>query len=140
MVVKTVVHFEIPANDVERQKQFYSECFGWKFQQAKIPGMEYWMISTGPRNSSVGGGMYKKMAPNEMPRNYVNVGDIDSAIQTFRNAGGSEIMGKQEVPGMGWTFIGSDPEGNAVGIWQSVAKRPAARKSKKSGSKKAKRR
>ena len=138
MVVKTVVHFEIPANDVEKQRQFYSECFGWKFEQAKMPGMEYWMISTGPRNKSVGGGMYKKMAPTEAPRNYVSVDDIDAAIQTFKNAGGSEIMGKQEVPGMGWTFIGADPEGNSVGIWQSMAKRPV-RKSK-AGSKKAKRR
>ena len=130
MVVKTVVHFEIPANDVERQKEFYAQCFGWKFEQAKIPGMEYWMISTGPKAKSVGGGMYKKMVPNESPRNYINVDNIDAAIQTFRNAGGSEVISKQEVPGMGWSFVGADPEGNAIALWQMM-KMPAARKPKK---------
>jgi len=41
----TVVHFEIPADDVERAKKFYSTLFGWKIE--KPPGeMDYWMIST----------------------------------------------------------------------------------------------
>ena len=138
MVVKTIVHFEIPANDVEKQREFYSKCFGWKFEQAKIPNFEYWMISTGPRNKSVGGGMYKKMSPNETPRNYVNVDDLDSAIVTFKNAGGSEIVGKQEVPGMGWSFIGADPEGNMIAMWQAMKKTPA-RRTKKATKKKSRR-
>jgi predicted enzyme related to lactoylglutathione lyase len=25
-----IVHFEIPADDVERAKKFYSDLFGWK--------------------------------------------------------------------------------------------------------------
>lgn len=131
MVVKTVVHFEIPANDVEKQKEFYSKCFGWKFKDAKMPGFEYWLISTGPQGKSVGGGMYKRMAPNEAPRNYINVDKIDSAIETFKAAGGTEVVGKNEVPGMGWSFIGADPEGNMIALWQSMVKRPAKPTSKK---------
>src|SRR5438105_8208721 len=139
MVVKTIVHFEIPANDLEKQKEFYSKCFGWKFQEAKMPGMEYWLISTGPRNKSVGGGMYKKMAPNETPRNYVNVDNLDSAIETFKSAGGSEIVGRQEVPGMGWSFIGADPEGNMLALWQTMMKRKARRSAKKTKKSKSRR-
>jgi predicted enzyme related to lactoylglutathione lyase len=139
MAVKTIVHFEIPANDVEKLRDFYSKCFGWKFQQAKVPGMEYWMISTGPRGKSVGGGMYKKMSPNETPRNYVNVDNIDSAISTFKAAGGTEVIGKQEVPAMGWSFIGADPEGNMIALWQLMKKRATRRTAKKAKKQKSRR-
>jgi hypothetical protein len=32
----TIVHFEIPADDVERSKKFYNDLFGWKIE--KWPG------------------------------------------------------------------------------------------------------
>lgn len=142
MVVKTVTHFEIPAGDVERLSKFYSDVFGWKFQ--KMPatgdgGMDYWMISTGPRNKSIGGGMYKKMGvPNEGPRNYIAVDEIDGAIATFKSAGGSELLGKQEVPGFGWSYMGIDPEGNVVGLFQGTQRPP--RRAKRAAKKKTARR
>ena len=32
----TIVHFEIPADNVEKLQKFYSELFGWKIE--KMPG------------------------------------------------------------------------------------------------------
>jgi uncharacterized protein len=29
----TIVHFEIPADDVDRAKKFYSDLFGWKMEK-----------------------------------------------------------------------------------------------------------
>jgi uncharacterized protein len=139
MVIKTITHFEIPANDIERLKNFYAECFGWKFQDAGMPGMEYWMISTGPRGKSVGGGLMKRMGPSDTPRNYVMVDDIDSAIETFKRAGGTELMSKQEVPKMGWSYMGADPEGNAIGFFQAMMPARRAVKKSKSKSKKSRR-
>ncbi len=128
MVVKSIVHFEIPANDVESLSRFYSDVFGWKF--AKSPpmgeGPDYWLISTGPRGKSVGGGMYKKTGPQEGPRNYIAVDEIDSAIEKFKGSGGRELVGKQEIPGFGLSFMGFDPEGNVVGLFQGTS-RPARR-------------
>src|SRR5438309_4432241 len=131
MVTKTIVHFEIPANEVERLSGFYRTVFGWKFEKAKMPGFDYWLISTGPRGKSVGGGMYKKEGQDEKPRNFIGVENIDAAIQEFKGAGGTEVVGKAEVPGQGWTFIGADPEGNMIALWQQVAQRPAQRAAKK---------
>jgi len=31
------MHFEIPANSVEKLKRFYEEVFGWKIVQASGP-------------------------------------------------------------------------------------------------------
>jgi predicted enzyme related to lactoylglutathione lyase len=85
MVVKSIVHFEIPASDTERLKRFYGECFGWKFEDAKMPGMQYWMISTGPRGKSIGGGMFTKMSESDRPRNYIGVDKIDEAHNEIQN-------------------------------------------------------
>ena len=47
MADHTIVHFEIPADDVERLRRFYSNLFGWKIE--KTPGpVDYWMIETVP--------------------------------------------------------------------------------------------
>lgn len=54
----TVVHFEIPSDNLERTKKFYTELFGWKME--KMPGTgqrEYWTFYTtsndkGGRNNS----------------------------------------------------------------------------------------
>jgi uncharacterized protein len=131
MATRTIVHFEIPANDVARLRDFYADCFGWTFEDSKVPGMEYWRISTGPEGKSVGGGMYKRMGPDDRPRNFIGVDAIDEAIARFKAAGGSQIVEKMEVPGMGWSFIGADPEGNVIALWEAKAMprpRPARRK------------
>ena len=47
MVDHTIIHFEIPADDVEKLRKFYSKLFGWKIE--KTPGpMDYYMIQTVP--------------------------------------------------------------------------------------------
>ena len=122
MVVRTVVHFEIPADEVESLSRFYTDVFGWKFSKSPMPEMEYWLISTGPTGKSVPGGMYKKMHSSDGPRNFIQVDKIDDVIVAFKNAGGKELMGKQEVPNVGFTYIGTDPEGNVVGLHEPSRK------------------
>lgn len=130
-VTKTIVHFEIPANDPENLSKFYSEVFGWKFEKSPMEEMDYWLITTGPRGKSVGGGMYKKTASSEGPRNYIGVDKIDKHIEAFKSAGGKELVGKMEVPKRGWSFIGADPEGNVIALFEATARpRRATRRRK----------
>jgi uncharacterized protein len=133
MVTKTIVHFEIPANDIDKLSKFYSDVFGWKFDKAQMSDMEYWTISTGPRGKSVGGGMYKRTGATDVPRNYIGVDKIDKHIEAFKDAGGREVVGKMEVPAMGWSFIGADPEGNLIALFETAAapRRSTKRKKKK---------
>jgi predicted enzyme related to lactoylglutathione lyase len=133
MVVKTVVHFEIPADNVERLSKFYKDVFGWKITKAPMPDFDYWLISTGPEGKSVGGGMYKKEDANDGPRNFIQVSEIDTVISAFKKAGGKVLMGKQEVPNIGFTFIGVDPEGNKIGLHEPTQRqrRPTSSKSKR---------
>ena len=46
---RTVVHFEIPANNPEKLSGFYKNLFGWKFEKMSLGEGEqgdYWMIET----------------------------------------------------------------------------------------------
>ena len=33
----TIVHFEIPSDDIERSKEFYNHLFGWKIENCPNP-------------------------------------------------------------------------------------------------------
>jgi uncharacterized protein len=122
------VHFEIPVNDAERMSRFYGDLFDWKFDKQSMPGMEYWMIETTGRGPEhLGGGMYPKQGEMDKPRFYIGIEDIDSHTQRFRDAGGTVLVEKQEVPGFGWSVIGSDPEGNVVGLFQAMTPPPQPR-------------
>ena len=106
--------------------------FGWKFEKTPMGGMDYWMITTGPTEggtAGIDGGMYKKQMDVEMPRNYIAVDKIDQAIAAFIAAGGKQIVEKMEVPGIGWSYIGVDPEGNAMGLFEAVTGDRSTRRS-----------
>jgi hypothetical protein len=45
----TIVHFDIPADDIERVKKFNCDLFGWKIEKWSGPGtddIEYWTVTT----------------------------------------------------------------------------------------------
>ena len=120
----TIVHFEIPASDVEKLRQFYTGVFGWKIERHPGP-MEYWMIQTVPTDDKgmlqrpgVNGGMIKKQNPEHKPVNYIAVESIDESIEKVKKLGGKIIMPKQEVPTVGWIATAIDPEGNQIALLQ----------------------
>ncbi|MFB0543841.1 MAG: VOC family protein [Candidatus Bathyarchaeia archaeon] len=126
MVDHTIVHFEIPADDVEKLRKFYSKLFGWKIE--KMPGpMEYWTIETVPVDErgmpirpGVNGGMMKRQHPEHKPVNYIAVESVDEYIKKIEELGGKVITPKQEVPGIGWWAFALDPEGNPFAIIQMM--------------------
>jgi len=126
MVDHTIVHFEIPADDVEKLRRFYSELFGWKIE--KTPGpVEYYNIETVPVDEKgmpirlgVNGGMMKRQNPEHKPVNYILVESVDEYIKKIEALGGKVIAPKMEVPGICWWALALDPEGNQFAIMQSL--------------------
>jgi uncharacterized protein len=38
----TIVHFDIPADDIERAKKFYTDLFGWKMENGLNQVLVIW--------------------------------------------------------------------------------------------------
>jgi uncharacterized protein len=125
----TIVHFEIPANDVERSRKFYTDLFGWKIE--KWPGteggggssnMEYWMVTTTDEKgnkASVGGGMMKRQDPQQQITNFIDVKSVDEYSSKIEKLGGKVVVSKMAVPEMGYFAVCHDTENNSFGIWES---------------------
>lgn len=124
-----VVHFELPADDENRARKFYSSVFGWGFQV--MPEMEYSLAMTTPMDEqgrpavagSINGGLFRR-GDLTAPVVTVDVEDIDAALEQIVAGGGSVHRAKMEVPGMGWNAYFKDTEGNVVGLWQNAAPAP----------------
>ena len=111
----TIMHFEIPADDVSRAKSFYAKLFGWKIEE--IPGTDYWLITTSGEKP-VGGGMMKRQTPQQTVVNYIDVPSVDKYAAEVERLGGKVIMPKTAVPEMGYFAVCLDTENNAFGIWE----------------------
>ena len=118
-----VVHFEIPADEVERAKKFYSELFGWKIAEFTGPTpMEYWEITTSGEKGEMGllgGGMMKRQDPDQRITIYVDVPSIDEYTGRVKKLGGQVCVPKTAVPGMGYFAVCLDQENNGFGLWEN---------------------
>jgi predicted enzyme related to lactoylglutathione lyase len=131
----TIAHFEIPSDNLERTKKFYTELFGWKME--KMPGTdqrEYWTFftTTNDRGSSSGGGggggdelrtvsggMMERQMPQEPIMIYIGVDSVTEYSNKVERLGGKVIKQKTEVPGYGWFAICTDSENNGFALWEA---------------------
>ena len=123
----TIIHFEIPADNVEKLSKFYSSLFDWKFIHSPVEGMDYWVIHTVPTDDKgmplrpgVNGGMFPRQPEQKGQNsiNYITVEDMDAYLEKVADLGGKVLMGKQQVPTVGYVALAMDPEGNQFGLLQ----------------------
>ena len=121
-----VVHFEIPADDVERAKSFYGSVFGWDLQTMPIGEGEYTTVTTTPIDDTmrptepgaINGGMMRRSDRTPSPVITIGVDDIDLSLKEVESAGGSTVTPKTQIPDMGAFAYFKDPEGNVMGLWE----------------------
>ncbi len=129
-----VQHFEIPADDLARAQKFYQESFGWQTKSWPMPdGTDYIGLYTGPVDEKnmwkepgfINGGMFKRGGsfPATGPTIAAVVKDLDASLEKITAAGGTVVMPKKEIAGMGWYTYVKDTEGNIVGVWQDAMKK-----------------
>ncbi len=127
-----IVHFEIPVDDLERARQFYGSSFGWKLDDWKMPdGSTYIGVHTTPVDSktrmqlkpgAINGGIMKRNQHAKAPIFAINVPSIEEKCATVQKAGGTVIMPKMDMMGMGFYAYVSDPDGNVLGLWEDLKK------------------
>jgi predicted enzyme related to lactoylglutathione lyase len=137
----TIVHFEVPSDNLERTKRFYTELFGWKMEKMQGMGQrEYWTFSTsssdrgggnnsnggegsgsGTEQRTISGGMMERQMPQEPIMVYIGVDSVTEYSNKVERLGGKVIKQKTEVPGYGWFAICTDTENNGFALWEANA-------------------
>jgi uncharacterized protein len=123
-----IVHFEIPADDVDRAKKFYADTFGWAIEKFDYEGGDYWIVRTTevdeqmkPTSPGINGGLMKRKMPGQPFMNYISTASIDEMSKTIEANNGTIVMPKVEIgKGMGWIAAFKDTEGNIMGLHEEA--------------------
>jgi predicted enzyme related to lactoylglutathione lyase len=131
-----VVHFEIPTEDLDRAKGFYSAVFGWQLDTSAMPGGgQYTSAMSTPVDEqtqmptepgSINGGMMQRDETTPHPVITIGVDSIDQALHDVEAKGGATVLARTAIPGMGAYAYFTDSEGNVMGLWETAAPGPAS--------------
>ena len=111
-----VVHFEIPVDEGDRAVAFYGSAFGWSLE--RWGPMEYWTTTTAGEGEGIGGALTTRDPASPTPTFYIEVDDIDEALDAIESAGGTRLTERMPIPTVGWSASFVDTEGNRLGIFQ----------------------
>jgi predicted enzyme related to lactoylglutathione lyase len=107
---RRIDYIEFTSNDIEATKSFYTEVFGWKFQDY---GPDYISFSDG----RIAGGFRRGEVPTpSSPLVVIYVDDLDAALQRVIAAGGTVTKETFSFPG-GSRFHFHDLSGNELSAW-----------------------
>ncbi|CAG0993846.1 hypothetical protein METP3_02817 [Methanosarcinales archaeon] len=135
MKMNPVVHFEMPAKDKSRMRNFYETAFGWHTEQLGKEMGEYVLVTTTEsdektglpkRPGAINGGFYESTDPLlQYPSIVIAVDDIKEAIKKVEEAGGKVLEGQvpgkpDEIPGVGLYASFIDTEGNRVSMLEPL--------------------
>jgi len=113
-------HLEIFADDIGRARKFYSEVFGFTFDNWRD---DYICWKSPDPKYTLSGGLALRTAPDQKftsPFLHLNAhgGDINSTLEKIKSAGGKIVKPKFEIaPGIGFNAFFSDTEGNTLSLY-----------------------
>jgi uncharacterized protein len=130
LIMRKVVHFEIPAEDIERAKNFYGSIFDWELQTTPMGDSEYTTVKTTAVDEqsqmptepgAINGGMMQRDERiTTAPVITIDVDGIDDALKQIEDSGGSTVVPRTPIPGMGAFAYFKDTEGNVLGLWETT--------------------
>jgi hypothetical protein len=125
-----VVHFEIPADDATRAKEFYRTTFDWELNDMDMGGGNtYTTVTTTPIDEqsrlplepgAINGGLMSRTSDTPVSVITIGVDAIDDALKKIEAGGGSVVQPRTEIPDMGAFAYFKDTEGNVVGLWENL--------------------
>jgi predicted enzyme related to lactoylglutathione lyase len=106
------VHVDISADDPERAGRFYNKVFGWSVTRLEGP-TPYWLV-TPPDGSGPGAGIAKRDEPWQSVTPTIDVPSADEAAAKIVQQGGTIVVPKTNIPGVGQLVTFKDTEGNVL--------------------------
>jgi uncharacterized protein len=109
---------EFASEDPSATRDFLVEVFEWKFQSRPMPQGEY-LAYEAPGG---GRGGIRPTQPTEAPSSlsYIRVADLGRALERIQARGGTIVLPRVDVPGMGSFFWFRAPGGPVLACWQDA--------------------
>ena len=127
-----IVHFELPSKNLAASRGFYESIFGWKITEWPMPdGSTYLGVHTTPINEQthvplkageINGGITGDTDVVKAPVFAILVESIDERVKQVQAAGGTVVMPKKDMMGMGFYAYVTDLDGNMIGLWENPKK------------------
>lgn len=118
------VHIDLAADKPDRAADFYAKVFGW--QATKLDGpVPYWLIATDPGDpAAVGAGIGQRDQPWQTVAPTIEVPSADDYARRIEEAGGTIVVPRADVPGVGALVTFKDTEGNILTVLEPVEGNP----------------
>jgi len=112
-----VTQWQILSKDPQRAAEFYQRVFGWSVKSDNPLG--YRIVDTGSEKGASGGiWPAPPEAPSGLVQLFVEVNDVELALEKAAKAGGSVVMPRQVLPAGEEMAILADPQGLAFGVFR----------------------
>src|ERR1700750_2595843 len=92
-----VIHFEIMGGKGAELESFYSKLFGWEINSNNP--LKYGIVDTGGGPGGINGGVGPSNDGGKRVSVYVQVEDLQAALDKAEKLGGKTILAPTEVPG-----------------------------------------
>jgi predicted enzyme related to lactoylglutathione lyase len=114
------VHIDIAADDPEREASFFRDVFGWTVTKLDGP-VPYWLLNPSPNDpTAVGAGIAKREQAWQTVNPTIDVLSVDDVTAKIETAGGTIVVPRTTLPGVGVLVTFKDPSGNIFSILEPV--------------------
>ncbi len=111
-----VSHVEWCCRDLEIIANFFQGLFGWEFKTFS----NNYLLCTPEQGPAVGLMRRERVTHGDACLAFVTVDNIEAHCQRAAALGGSVYVEKTAIVGYGWYAQIKDPEGNIVGLFESM--------------------
>ncbi len=119
-----VVYFEVGGPEDQPLIDFYRELFGWGLQRVG-EGINYTLIDT-KGGYGLNGGLGKSGTGAPWSTFYVEVDDVQAALDKAASLGGKTVVPVTEIPGFGTFAMFDDPDGLLIGLSKATGSQEGA--------------
>ena len=119
------VHIDIAADDPERAAGFYEKVFGWTVRKLEGP-VPYWLIATSDDPADLGAGIARRGEAWQSATPTIEVPSADEYAARIEKQGGTIVVPKTLIPGVGYLVTFRDTEDNVFAVIEPAAENPFA--------------